>query len=1565
MQATADNNIILFGNEADLEILQRLIETMDTQPPGARPTFKIFQLEYGQARDLAQSIERLWQESHRPVTGQIRPEDRITIIPEARSNSLMVAASESAMEEIAGIINQLDQQTLGETVEFVPVQLQHVKAEEAAAKLRQMLEDLKRIRGVTEDFANIQVDPRTNRLLISAPEADLEQIRELVNLIDVEPTAETFGVVKMAIFPLKKAVAREMVESLQDMFQAGSDAEAAMQEQIRRLQMVIKTRGGEESLPDVDLDKPIKILEEQGSNSIVVASTESNLEAIGEIVELLDTVPIGDEMMVKIFPLEHADAEVLEQNLDTLFEQANALPTQPGKEEVEGRMPDNLTGTALAYDVAFAVDVRTNTLVVAGRPEQLVLIQDVVKSVDIAESFSKFPPRLIQLEHADVAAMEEVVQQLADQRATLVENAGNIQEIREQITVIGDPRTNSLIVVAADDNFEEIRSLVKELDNADDEWLGQIHIIQLDTLAAADLDGKIEDLWERRAELRAEGGLPEDRPVIVTDARSNSLVIAANREDYEAIKKLVEQLEQQPLSPMHEIRNVILEHNDADRMADILTELFEERLEMSLGEDQEEQPSDRVAIVADGLTNSLLIASSKSNYEEIVRLISQLDTPPPVDGVIQTFFIKNTDVTRAADMLRDLFEQGIYRGTGPDEVPEEQQNVAIVSDIRSSALIVSASPENLAIARSLIEQIDRVDVELFQADARFFPIEHADVVNVADMLEQLFEGMSQTMEDEGDQLAIEIVPNIRSNVLIVAGTRYAMKRAAELIPQLDSPLEKASYEMKVYSLEYTGAGKAGTLLEELFEERIGDEAAGERTPVVIIPDEGSNSVVVSASQDDHQMIRKVLDSIDVTSTLSRQMEVIPLAEARAETVADTLTDLIEAQQGDLEGGFAVVPEERTNSLIVFASPDLMKHVGKVIDDIDNTRPKREMQMSVIRLRNAKAEELADLLNEFFEEAGATNEDDGRQLIINFKYYDRRRGEELLSKLVHQDITIKADTYTNSLVVMAPVDYLDMMETLIEMLDSIEPVTAEIMPFRLYNADATEMKELLEELFESDQTGTGEEGRTLTLAADGAAAGGDGGGAAVELAFSVDERTNTLIAAGSPSYLKIVERLVIELDAEAIEERITRVVELQHAKAEEVSETLNAYLEKEIGYLEEAEEGAAAQRILQRQVTVEDAGETSNMVLLSYSPRMESQLVSMINELDRPPPQVMIQVLMAEVTLNDTFEFGVEFAAQDLLFSETAYLNENGVPQSPGNNYDFIGGTDLGASGSGLGGISFTITGEDFNLLVRALETEGRLEVLSRPAIFVQDNQEASIIVGERVPTVQDVTISGAGVVTPSVEYEEVGVKLNVTPIINPDGYVNLEIQPEISAIGTSSVSIATGVTLPTFTERSAETSVMVKDGETIVIGGLITSRKNESENKVPIAGDVPIIGNLFRAQTRSTTKTELLIVLTPHVVRDPHRARTISVQMRDQTGMMDETRMSPLMQGLQVRPEDDQFGPGDLPSAFDEDESDLKEKDAPAQREPMGPMLEEYGPTTGLEFGPSRGAVTASAKSDE
>ncbi len=1592
---TPDGGLIIQGNEKDVEILQAFVRQLQRQTVPAMQV-EVVELKNARAADIVTNLQNFWNKAKTPPgRGVPAPEDQIALVAEPRSNSLMIAASPINLPEVKQLIDNLDKSTL--QLKPYLYQLKFIKAEEAAKTIQTVLAGKSAKLGGGGAMFDLVADPRTNSLVITASPSDYEQIKTLVELIDVEPSVEAGGQVKLAIYPLKKAVATELVNVLKDMLNTSQGA-AAAQEQIRRLQLVVKRPEGEKPLSPLNLEKPIKVLADTGTNSVVVASVESNLAPIGELVEILDQMPLSEEVLVRIYPLEHSDAQTLMTSIREMFSQGKNLTDVPGKTQVVGRTPENPGGRGLISNVALSVDARTNALVVAGRAEQLLLVEQIVKAVDVPSEVGRFTPRIVQLEHSDVTKLSAALQKIIDARQQVLQKAGPTAASREQVLLIPDPRTNSIIIVAKDDNYQEMAVLAKQLDIRSAEYLGQIHIINLEKLNAADLAPKLRELWTGRAKIRREGELADDQPVITTDSRSNSLIIASNRDDYEVIRKLVGELEQQKLSPIAQIRSVKVEHSDTTKIADMLRKLFDERSKMKPA-GQENVLEDRVAIVEDPLSKMLFIASTQSNYDEIVRLVSQIDVEPVVNGIIRTFFIKNADATKAAEMLNKMFTNGIIYPGGGDrsKLPESLTKVSIVPDVRSSAILVSASPENMLLIEDMLKQIDRVDMPILQAEARFFQLENADVLRVADMLDQLFEGMRNSSPDIKDQLQMKVVPNTRTNVLAISGSRPALQRAAELIPMFDKKAEAGAptSAVEIYTLKNAPAPRLAQVLTDMFEKRE-QGTQGKVTPISIIGDETSNSLIVTAPREKQDIVRDLLTRLDVPSALAGQMEVITLREADPEQVADTLTKLMQQQQQGsgqkAPSGFAITPEKRTNSLLVFAPKDAMANIRSIVQKLDGTKSTKEVAMRVYPLRNARAEDLQKLLTDFFKTAGLGDTQQARQMIVNFIPVDPSTGKPMINpdtgaglvqRLVHQDITISADPYTNSLMVMAPSESIDMMAMLVEMLDSVTPVTAQLQVFPLLNADATEMKDLLTDLFEAKGTGAGAGGQRQIVLAGGEGGGtlaasstGGTSGTVAEVLFGVDQRTNSLIAAGSPSYLKIVEDLVLKLDLKEIEERIVRVVHLRNAKADEVSETMKAYFDDEAQAIEKASEGEARPRQLQRHVTITDSGETANSLLLSYSPRMESQIISMINELDQPPPQVMIQVLMAEVTLNDRFEMGMEFQLQDLLFSEGASVRQ--TPNGPiiqGDHFDTIFGTDIGASGSGSG-LNFTVTGEDFNFLFHALQTEGRLEVLSRPSILVRDNQEATFTVGERVPTVQDINISSTGQITPSVTYEEVGVILGVTPIINPDGFVNLDIEPEISAIGTSSVTVATGVTLPTFTQRKAETSVTVKDGETIIIGGLITSQENSSDTKVPLAGDIPILGWAFRSTTRSTTKTELLIVLTPHVIRDPTQARAVSVHMRDQTGLNDNIRQSPLMQGLQVKPEEDQFGPLEPIKP-----GGTMEPYTPAQprTDEQGPELEEYGPPVtslapagrgsqvNVEFGPvvnrpARTGVTAAAR---
>jgi general secretion pathway protein D len=178
--------------------------------------------------------------------------------------------------------------------------------------------------------------------------------------------------------------------------------------------------------------------------------------------------------------------------------------------------------------------------------------------------------------------------------------------------------------------------------------------------------------------------------------------------------------------------------------------------------------------------------------------------------------------------------------------------------------------------------------------------------------------------------------------------------------------------------------------------------------------------------------------------------------------------------------------------------------------------------------------------------------------------------------------------------------------------------------------------------------------------------------------------------------------------------------------------------------------------------------------------------------------------------------------------------------------------------------------------LHALAIRGKLDVLSRPYILASDNQDATITVGQSVPFITDVRFDQNNNPISTVEYRDIGILLDVTPHINPDGLVIMDVTPEISSMTNSQIQLTPGVSSPVFQKRNASSRVNILDGQTIVIGGLMQDQNTATLTKVPVLGSLPLIGLLFQRNEVEKTKTELLIFLTPHVAQMPTKLAPMS-----------------------------------------------------------------------------------------
>jgi len=412
---------------------------------------------------------------------------------------------------------------------------------------------------------------------------------------------------------------------------------------------------------------------------------------------------------------------------------------------------------------------------------------------------------------------------------------------------------------------------------------------------------------------------------------------------------------------------------------------------------------------------------------------------------------------------------------------------------------------------------------------------------------------------------------------------------------------------------------------------------------------------------------------------------------------------------------------------------------------------------------------------------------------------------------------------------------------------------------------------------------------------------DAAAARREVKITVDTRTNSLIVVASKENLALVEQLVKHLDADPTETQGTMVYHCKNANAVNLANVVNDLFSEEgqrrrtsrtsasqtrrtgttgatggVGSTFTAPSftpfGTRSSSSLYRPTTSRTAGlagtvyavpeEDRNSVLIITSPKNFDEVRRILEDLDRRPPQVLIQALFAEVSQAK----GEEWEPSATIFDDSKFIKQ--LDQETGRTFQDIN-TVQGRATFQMGqGFTFNVTNRKFEIMLRALNTVTKLNVLSRPQVLVSDNQEATFFVGENTPFVQNTRTTPEGGILNTITYRDIGLTLRVTPHINPEGLVNMEIYPSIATRSESTVQIAENLNASVFPTRSSQTTVSVQNTNTVVIGGLIRDELQDTVAKVPILGYIPLVGRLFTRIDKLNTKVELLIFVTPHVITD-------------------------------------------------------------------------------------------------
>lgn len=385
----------------------------------------------------------------------------------------------------------------------------------------------------------------------------------------------------------------------------------------------------------------------------------------------------------------------------------------------------------------------------------------------------------------------------------------------------------------------------------------------------------------------------------------------------------------------------------------------------------------------------------------------------------------------------------------------------------------------------------------------------------------------------------------------------------------------------------------------------------------------------------------------------------------------------------------------------------------------------------------------------------------------------------------------------------------------------------------------------------------------------------------------DDRTNAVIISGDPKARQRVASLIQKLDSELETSGNTRVIYLKYANAKEVADVLKGVSSS----IETEKSGGSRSSSKSKSHLSIEAHEDTNSLVITAQPDVMQTLEQVINQLDIRRAQVLVEAIIVEIAEGDGINFGIQWVTEA---GGTQYNNGTQVPTSSiaAGIYDaqdktseitdtngVVTGTTttsgdistLAKAISGINGLAMGIVNNGFGAIIQAASTDSKSNILATPSIMTLDNQEASFIVGEEVPTITGSSAS-SGNDNPfqTIERKEVGVKLKVTPQINEGDAVQLTIEQEVSQVlGSTSVDV-------TFAKRQVNTTILADSGQTIVIGGLLDDKVIESVSKVPLLGDIPWIGHLFKSTSSSTQKRNLMVFIKPTIIRDNVSIRGLS-----------------------------------------------------------------------------------------
>jgi general secretion pathway protein D len=702
-------------------------------------------------------------------------------------------------------------------------------------------------------------------------------------------------------------------------------------------------------------------------------------------------------------------------------------------------------------------------------------------------------------------------------------------------------------------------------------------------------------------------------------------------------------------------------------------------------------------------------------------------------------------------------------------------------------------------------------------------------------------------------------------------------------------LTLAEPETRVFQLKYAGAQSISRIINELFRDT-----------------GGSQQQVQQRMQQIMQLVGRQFGGPGGGNQQQRD---------RMQNILQRLMPMI--QSGASSGTARASFDTYSNSVVVTAPPKLLEQIQAIIEELDQ-QVSTSMKTQVFTLKYVDCTEMARVVSSLLVATASGGASSGALRDVPFEARvfaaARAGGSGALASATGQ---VVAHEETNSIIVTASPDTLQTIASVIEKLDVKPEYQSTTFVFPLEKASANDVANILSSMFGRRTTGgfgfggffnqNQQQTQRRRLNQQGSGRSGFGGtGSGFSGMFSPGFTFRGQAGGGMAPFSQqsiqpMANDLPVNPKAQSRSEynaassmvspyqlAVDGEDEFAPPDEEEAEYQGNAVL-AQFGVGGGAA-GTGARRtstartgrgpggqisqladLLNNLIVVPDAN--SNSLIISVDPAYVEVLQQILRSLDVVPEQVLIEAIIVEATLDDSTKLGFNWTFTNPGVAGKGTAGTGEVTVQP---------TNL------TGGLTYTLVGADFQTILNTLSTDHRFKVLSTPRILTANNRQAQINISQQVPFITSQFVSPTGSQTTSFGFLDVGIILDVTPRISRNGYVTIDVIQEANEF-----QGFTAFNAPLVSRRSTETTVTVKDGQTVILGGLIKDTETTTTTKVPILGSLPIIGSLFRSKDKTKARTELMVFLTPRVVRSAEESYAITEQERQRLQMKDKVKISP------------------------------------------------------------------------